>query len=307
MAPTDSTVLITGESGTGKELVARAIHHSSNRADQSFIAVNCGAVTETLLEAELFGHEKGAFTGADSRKKGLVEAADRGTIFLDEIGEMSPVMQVKLLRVLQERKFRRVGGTSELSADIRVVAATNRDLAKMVNEGTFREDLFYRINVISVRIPPLRERKDDVLLLADRCVARFGRQMDKPITGLSSGAKQTLIRYNWPGNVRELENVIERAVALEQGDVVQTESLDLGQPIDSQEGLPVPGTATPAADGEAAILEDGFDLEEHVQGIERSYIARALQKTGGKKTKAADLLGMSFRSFRYYMKKYNLG
>ena len=307
VAPTDSTVLITGESGTGKELVARAIHDGSNRVDRPFIAVNCGAVTETLLEAELFGHVKGAFTGADSQKKGLIEAADLGTIFFDEIGEMSPVMQVKLLRVLQERKFRQVGGTNEMSADIRVVAATNRDLARMVSEGTFREDLFYRINVISVRIPPLRERKEDVLQLVDHCVERFGRQMNKPITGLSAEAHRTLQSYGWPGNVRELENVIERAVALEQGDIVQAESLDLGQPVDGDAGVPMPVMHGSEADGESTVLGHGFDLEEHVQGIERSYIAQALQKTGGKKTQAAELLGMSFRSFRYYMKKYNLG
>ena len=307
VAPTDSTVLVTGESGTGKELVARAIHDGSNRTDRPFVAVNCGAVTETLLEAELFGHVKGAFTGADSQKKGLIEAADRGTIFLDEIGEMSPVMQVKLLRVVQERKFRRVGGTSEMSADIRVVAATNRDLARMVTEGTFREDLFYRINVISVWIPPLRDRKEDVLQLADRCVERFGRQMNKRITGLSPGARRTLQSYNWPGNVRELENVIERAVALEQGDIVQGESLDLGHVSDGEAAISGPVMPASETDDESALPGDGFDLEEHVQGIERSYISQALQQTGGKKTKAAELLGMSFRSFRYYMKKYNLG
>ena len=310
VAPTNSTVLVTGESGTGKELVARAIHANSLRRDRPFVAVNCGALPETLLESELFGHMRGSFTGADSNKKGLIEVAERGTIFLDEIGEMTPLMQVKLLRVLQERRFRRVGGTSELSADIRIVAATNRDLAEMVNEGAFREDLYYRINVISVQIPPLRERREDVLLLAERSVERFSQQMNKSINGLSAGAKRTLRSYRWPGNVRELENVIERAVALEQGDVVRTESLDLGPtpmdtaaastPSEPQEIDDSPGPADP-------LPEAGFDLEEHMQDIERGYIARALEKTGGRKVKAAELLGMSFRSFRYYMKKYNLG
>ena len=311
VAPTNSTVLVTGESGTGKELVARAIHATSLRRDRPFVAVNCGALPETLLESELFGHMRGSFTGADSNKKGLIEVAEHGTIFLDEIGEMTPLMQVKLLRVLQERRFRRVGGTSELSADIRVVAATNRDLTKMVNTGAFREDLYYRINVISVQIPPLRERRDDALLLAERFVERFSQQVNKSINGLSAGAKRTLRSYRWPGNVRELENVIERAVALEQGDVVRAESLDLGPiPVDGLAAAPAPSEPPELEDkpGPADSLpEAGFDLEEHMQDIERGYIARALEKTGGRKVKAAELLGMSFRSFRYYMKKYNLG
>ena len=228
VAPTSSTVLITGESGTGKELVARSVHTHSTRRSRPFVAVNCGALPETRLESELFGHVRGAFTGAGSNKKGLIEVADRGTILLDEIGEMSPMMQVKLLRVLQERRFRRLGATRELDADIRVIASTNRDLGGMVREGTFREDLYYRINVIAVHIPPLRERREDVLPIAERAVQQFSQQMGKSITGLSAGARRTLGRYSWPGNVRELENVIERAVALEDGDVVQAESLDLG-------------------------------------------------------------------------------
>src|SRR5262249_47845027 len=225
IAPTGSTVLITGESGTGKELVARAIHVRSPRSERPFVAVNCGAPTETLLESELFGPTRAAFTGADANRKGLIEVADKGTIFLDEIGEMSPMLQVKILRVLQERRFRRVGGTEEVDADIRIIAATNRDLAKMVGEGQFREDLYYRINVIPVRLPSLRERAEDVPLLADHFVAKFAAQMKKEITGISGVALSRLTSYTWPGNVRELENAMERAVALERTPTVLVESL----------------------------------------------------------------------------------
>jgi two-component system response regulator PilR (NtrC family) len=310
IAPTTTTVLITGESGTGKELVARAIHARSTRRDRPFVALNCGALPETLLDSELFGHMRGAFTGADTNKKGLIEVADKGTIFLDEIGEMSPMVQVKLLRFLQDRKFRRLGGTDEVDADIRVIAATNRDLVKMVADGTFREDLFYRINVIPVRLPPLRERPDDVPLLAEHFVAKYAAQMKKEITSLSPGALTCLRRYPWPGNVRELENAIERAVALERTPAILRESLP-----DQLRDHETPGTrvadgagasqSTGAADGER-LPEGGFDLEQHVQHIEREYIAEALRRAGGVKVKAAELLGMSFRSFRYYTKKYNL-
>src|SRR3954468_11374780 len=209
IAQTASTVLITGESGTGKELVARAIHVRSARSDRPFVAVNCGALTETLLDSELFGHMRGAFTGADNNKKGLIEVADKGTIFLDEIGEMSPMLQVKVLRVLQERKFRRVGGTDEVDADIRIIAATNRDLGRMVADGQFREDLYYRINVIPVRLPALRERLDDVPMLADHFVGKFAAQMKKAISGISGAAMAHLTAHSWPGNVRELENAME--------------------------------------------------------------------------------------------------
>jgi len=300
IAPTSSTVLITGESGTGKELVARAIHVNSPRRDRPFVAVNCGALSETLLDSELFGHMRGAFTGADSNKKGLIEVAEKGTIFLDEIGEMSPAVQVKLLRVLQERKFRRLGGTEEIDADIRILAATNRDLSKMVADSTFREDLFYRINVIPLRLPSLRERLEDVPLLAEHFVARFAEQMGKPITGISGAALARLKLYGWPGNIRELENAMERAVALEQSPTILTESLPEQLAGAARETEPQP-TASPDAFPDA-----GFDLERHVQGIEREYIAEALRRAGGVKVKAAELLGMSFRSFRYYTKKYNL-
>ena len=298
IAPTNSTVLITGESGTGKELIARAIHVNSPRRDRPFVAVNCGALSETLLDSELFGHMRGAFTGADSNKKGLIEVAEKGTIFLDEVGEMSPVVQVKLLRVLQERKFRRLGGTEEIDADIRILAATNRDLGKMVADGSFREDLFYRINVIPIRVPPLRDRQDDIPLLAEHFVARFAEQMGKPVSGISGAALSLLTQYGWPGNIRELENAMERAVALERTPTILADSLP------EQVNHHV-AEVVPAAPPEG-FPDAGFDLEQHVQGIEREYIAEALRRAGGVKVKAAELLGMSFRSFRYYTKKYNL-
>ncbi len=299
IAPTGSTVLITGESGTGKELVARAIHFNSLRKDRPFVALNCGALSETLLDSELFGHMRGAFTGADTNKKGLIEVAEKGTVFLDEIGEMSPLVQVKLLRVLQERKYRRLGGTEEVEADIRVIAATNRDLSKMVGEGTFREDLFYRINVIPIRLPALRERVEDIPLLAEHFVERFTSQMGKSISGISGAAMACLKAYSWPGNIRELENAIERAVALERTPSILVDSLP----------EQLRGAIMAAAAGGApteSFPDIGFDLEQHVQHIEREYIAEALRRAGGVKVKAADLLGMSFRSFRYYMKKYDL-
>src|SRR3954463_8552016 len=298
IAPTNSTVLITGESGTGKELIARAIHVNSPRRDRPFVAVNCGALSETLLDSELFGHMRGAFTGADSNKKGLIEVAEKGTILLDEVGEMSPVVQVKLLSVLQERKFRRLGGTEEIDADIRILAATNRDLGKMVADGSFREDLFYRINVIPVRVPPLRDRQDDILILAEPFVARFAEQMGKPVSGISGAALSLLTQYGWPGNIRELENAMERAVALERTPTILADSLP------EQVNHHV-AEVVPAAPPEG-FPDAGFDLEQHVQGIEREYIAEALRRAGGVKVKAAELLGMSFRSFRYYTKKYNL-
>jgi two-component system response regulator PilR (NtrC family) len=300
IAPTNSTVLITGESGTGKELVARAIHVHSLRKDKPFVAVNCGALSETLLDSELFGHMRGAFTGADTNKKGLIEVADKGTIFLDEIGEMSPLVQVKLLRVLQERRFRRLGGTEEVNADIRVIAATNRDLSKMVAGGGFREDLFYRINVIPIRLPALRERVEDIPFLAEHFVGRFAQQMGKRITGISGDALACLKAYPWPGNIRELENAVERAVALERTPAILVDSL----PEQVRETAPIQlPVNVQAGDG---FPEGGIDLEQHVQHIEREYIAEALRRAGGVKVKAAELLGMSFRSFRYYMKKYNL-
>ena len=298
VARTSSTILLTGESGTGKGLVAQAIHFHSLRRDRPMVSLNCGALPETLLESELFGHMRGSFTGADTNKKGLLEVAERGTIFLDEISEMSALMQVKFLRVLQERRFRRVGGLDELQADIRVIAATNQDLTRLVADGGFREDLFYRINVIPIDLPPLRERREDIPLLADHFLAKYTEQMGKPITGISQDAMQLLIRYDWPGNIRELENVLERAVALEATPAILVDSLPLA----------VQGEAlrTAGAPGVDYLPDSGFDLEAHVKGIERGFIAQALQRAGGVQVRAAEMVGMSFRSFRYYVKKYNL-
>ncbi len=284
VARTNSTILLTGESGTGKGLVAQAIHFNSLRRDKPMVAVNCGAMPEALLESELFGHMRGSFTGADSNKKGLLEVAERGTVFLDEIGEMSPVMQVKLLRVLQERRFRRVGGLEELQADIRVIAATN-------------QDLFYRINVIPIALPALRERREDVPLLANHFLEKFSQQMGKEIQGIAREAADLLARYDWPGNIRELENVMERAVALESTAAILPESLPTAI---SGEAVP---RATASTDG---LPDSGFDLEAHVKEIERGYISEALKRAGGNLTKAGKLLGLEFRQVRYLVKKYNL-
>jgi two-component system response regulator PilR (NtrC family) len=293
---TNSTILLTGESGTGKGLVAQAIHFHSLRRDRPMVSLNCGAMPETLLESELFGHMRGAFTGAEANKKGLLEAAEKGTIFLDEIGEMSSLMQVKLLRVLQERRFRRVGGLEELQADIRVIAATNQNLAKAVAEGRFREDLYYRINVIPIALPPLRERREDIPLLAEHFLTKYAEQMGKAISGIAHSTLELLLAHDWPGNIRELENAIERAVALERTPAILPESLP-----PSLRGI------SPRGEHAADTLPDrGFDLEAHVQQVERGYIAQALHRAGGVQVRAAQLLGMSFRSFRYYVKKYNL-
>ena len=294
---TNSTVLLTGESGTGKELVARALHTLSLRRHHPFVAVNCGAVPEPLLESELFGHVRGAFTGADSNKKGLLEAADQGTVFLDEISEMSAGMQVKLLRVLQERKYRRVGGTDEIAADIRVVAATNCNLADLVGEGRFREDLFYRLNVIPIRLPALRDRIDDLPLIAEYFLGRFAREVGKAIGHITPEALERLKRHHWPGNVRELENVIERAVALATSDRIHAETL--GDEI----GAGVPSSASGVDD---AIPAGGFNLERHLQDVERHHLERALRQADGVQVRAAELLGLSFRQFRYLMKKHGL-
>ncbi|HQZ40081.1 MAG TPA: sigma-54 dependent transcriptional regulator [Vicinamibacterales bacterium] len=302
---TNSTILITGESGTGKELVAQAIHKQSLRRDRPFVAVNCGAMPETLLESELFGHVRGAFTGADANKKGLVEAAEGGTVFLDEIGEMTPAMQVKLLRVLQERKFRRVGGTDETAANIRVIAATNRDLPRAVADGRFREDLFYRLNVIPIRLPALRERPGDVQLIAEHFLAKLSKEMGRSLEGFAPEALAALESYQWPGNVRELENVVERAVALEPGWRIELERL----PDEIQAGRPVtPLNHQAGPDGAVpgTLPDSGFNLERHLQEVERQHLDRALKQAGGIQTRAADLLGLSFRQFRYLAKKYSL-
>ncbi len=302
VARTNSTILLTGESGTGKGLVAQAIHFHSLRREKPMVSLNCGAMPENLLESELFGHMRGAFTGADANKKGLLEVAERGTIFLDEIGEMSPVMQVKLLRVLQERRFRRVGGLEELQADIRVIAATNQDLTKAVAEGRFREDLYYRINVIPIALPPLRDRREDIPLLADHFLAKYAEQMQKPVNAISREALDMLVHHDWPGNIRELENVIERAVALEATPAILPDSLPANVRGDVLRAAAASSSASPSD----VLPASGFDLEAHVKEIERGYIAEALKRAGGVQVKAAEFLGMSFRSFRYYVKKYNL-
>jgi two-component system response regulator PilR (NtrC family) len=298
---TNSTILITGESGTGKELVARALHAQSLRRDKPFVALNCGALPEALLESELFGHVRGAFTGADANKKGLIEVADQGTVFLDEIADMTPTMQVKLLRVLQQRTYRRVGGTEETGVNIRVIAATNQDLAKLIPEGKFREDLFYRLSVIPIHLPPLRDRQDDIALIAEHFLAKFVREMGKPITGIAPEALNALQAYPWPGNVRELENVIERAVALEPSERVQLQTL----PDHVRAGrrpTPISSTAGPSE----TLPEAGFNLEQHLQSIERAHLERALKQASGVQVRAAELLGLSFRQLRYLVKKYGL-
>ncbi|OFW01882.1 MAG: hypothetical protein A3I61_02510 [Acidobacteria bacterium RIFCSPLOWO2_02_FULL_68_18] len=305
VAGTSSTVLVTGESGTGKELVARAVHFNSLRCDRPFVAVNCGAVPEPLLESELFGHVRGAFTGAHAAKKGLLEAAGGGTIFLDEIGEMPPSMQVKLLRVLQDHRFRRLGGTDEVQADVRVIAASNQDLTRMVAEGRFREDLYYRLNVLSIPVPPLRDRREDIPLLAEHFLQQFASEMGKRVRTIAADAMRLLEAHTWRGNVRELQNAIERAVALEQTEAILPESLP-----DEVRGLAGPkGPAPRGAHGPAEGFPDlgeGFDLEARGEEFYRHYIALALARAGGVQVKAAELLGMSFRSLRYYVKKYDL-
>ncbi|MEW5984452.1 MAG: sigma-54 dependent transcriptional regulator [Acidobacteriota bacterium] len=301
VAPTNSTILVTGESGTGKELVARAIHVHSMRREHPFVALNCGAMPESLLESELFGHVRGAFTGAATTKKGLIEAAERGTVLLDEISEMSPMMQVKLLRVLQERRFRRVGGNEEIGADIRVIAATNRDLLRMVAEGTFREDLYYRINVIAVHLPPLRDRREDILLLAEHFLIKYREQMGKSVTGFTTEAAELLESFDWPGNVRQLEHAIERAVALERGTLVQA----AGLPAE----LRRPGDASGPSEGPAgpvALPEAGLDLPRLLETQERDFVVQALQRSDGRHDRAARLLGLSPRQLRYLLDKYEL-
>src|SRR6266851_4004661 len=295
VAEVQSTVLITGESGTGKELVARAIHDLSPRAQKPFVSVNCGAFTETLLESELFGYVKGSFTGANTNRKGLFEAANSGTIFLDEIGEMSPAMQVKLLRVLQERKLRPVGATEETLVDTRVIAATNRDLPSMVAAGTFREDLYYRISVIPIELPPLRERADDISELATHFVQKFCGSTNRTLT-ITETAMRLLERYSWPGNVRELEHTIERAVALETTPSIEPERLP--EKITNY---------NPHRVAEAMEFPDeGINLTAHLDQLEKTYVVEALGRTNGNQTNAAELLRLSVRSLRHLLDKHGI-
>jgi DNA-binding NtrC family response regulator len=297
IAPTLSTVLITGESGTGKELVARAIHEASDRHEKPFISINCGAFPETLLESELFGYLKGAFTGADANKKGIIEAANGGTLFLDEIGETSPAMQVKLLRVLQERTLRPLGGTFDVSVDVRLIASTNRDLQTMMSAGQFREDFYYRISVIPLRVPPLRERPEDIAPLARHFVQKFSLQMGKSVREIDDEAVAALSRYAWPGNVRELENVIERAVAI--ADPAES-SIHLLQLPDYVGGSSLSESDT------VRIPKEGVNLELQIGLIEKRYLVEALRATGGVRSRAAELLHMSYRSFRHYARKHGV-
>jgi len=304
VASTASTVLIQGESGTGKELVARAVHVCSPRATEAFVSVNCGAFPETLLESELFGYLKGAFTGANQNKRGLFEVADGGTIFLDEISEMTLAMQVKLLRVLQERTVRPVGSTSEISIDVRVIAATNRELDKAVAENVFREDLYYRLSVIPIRVPPLRERPEDIPLLVNHFLKKYATAAGRSILRVHAGSLSALCEYEWPGNVRQLENTVERAVALET-----TEDLHVELPAErpkARAAAAFAGGGTLPDIGSDLVLPDGMGMENYVAGIERSLLQSALNQSGGVQTKAADALGISYRSFRHLMKKYGL-
>ena len=296
IADGNSTISILGESGTGKELVARAIHSRSSRKNNPFIYISCGAIEENLLLSELFGHKKGAFTGAISDKKGLLEEADGGTFFLDEIGEAPPSFQVKLLRVLQDKEFKRVGDTKNIKVDVRFISATNKNLLELTKKGLFREDLYYRLHVIPVELPPLRERKEDIPILAEGFLKRFSGNNKRNIKGFNPGAMEFLERFDWPGNVRELENVIERAVALESSDMVQIKSLpESVTTFDGVSELRMP-----------KLSDDGIDLEEYVEKIEKELITMALNRTNGVLNKAASLLNLSFRSFRYRLQKYNI-
>ena len=290
-APTRATVLILGESGTGKELIAQALHEESPRRDRPFIKVSCAALSETLLESELFGHEKGAFTGAIGRREGRFELADGGTLFLDEIGDISPALQIKLLRVLQEKEFERVGGGSTLKVDVRLVAATNRDLATEVKNGKFREDLYYRLNVVAVTLPPLRQRKGDIPALVSHFVEKYCKAYGKEIRGLAPGTLNALLAHDWPGNVRELENVVERAVVLAKGQEMTADDLP-----PTLRG-PRPRERTPGA------LIPGATLYE----IEREAILRTLEMVGGSTSRAAEILGISVRKIQYRLKEYATG
>ena len=292
VARSSSTVLIRGESGTGKELIARAIHNQSPRVTEMFQAVNCAAINENLLESELFGHEKGSFTGAHAEKKGLFEVADRGTLFLDEIAELDVAMQAKLLRALQEREIRRVGGTRAIKIDVRVVAATNRDLRAMVADGRFRDDLYYRINVLSIDVPPLRERRDDIPVLIGYFLKKHTRNTSRLVRGLTPETKRLMMDYSWPGNVRQLESAIERAILLCEGDHITVEDLP----------LEVRQEARPAAQGAFKLPAEGISFED----VERDLIMQAMEQTDYNITKSAKLLGLTFRTLQYRLEKFGI-
>ena len=293
IASAEANVLIMGESGTGKELIARAIHNLSPKRDRPFIAVNCAGIPETLLESELFGYKKGAFTGALCDKMGLFKAADGGTIFLDEIGEISPTLQVKILRVVEEKSFKPIGDTKDIKVDVRIISATNKDLEKEVIEGNFREDLYYRLNVIPIRVPPLRERKEDIPVLVEYFLKKYSKKFKKEIRKVSSSALELLTSYDFPGNVRELENIIERCVALETSNIILPESLMLSN---FKKGRPKKDYIPPG----------GLDLQKKIEEVEKDFLIKALEEARGVKKKAAELLNLSFRSFRYRLKKYKI-
>jgi two-component system response regulator AtoC len=288
-----STVLITGESGTGKDLVAKVIHYSSGRAARPFLNITCSALPETLMESELFGHERGAFTDARTQKRGLLEQADDGTVFLDEIGEMTPALQAKLLRFLEEKAFRRVGGSADIHVDVRVIAATNRNLEETVRDGKFRDDLYYRLNVLRLEVPPLRARVDDLSRLAQHFVEVFSREFRRPVRALSADAEQALRNYGWPGNVRELRNLVERAVLLSEGEVLQASDFDTLQ------GQRRVGGSSHTA---FQLPPEGVNLEDE----ERSLVVQALERTGGNQTRAAALLGLHRDQIRYRIEKFGL-
>lgn len=300
VAKTKTNILITGESGTGKEVIAKAIHQESDRSDRPFMVINCGGIPETLMESELFGHKKGSFTGATNDKKGLFEIAHKGTVFLDEIGELSPPVQVKLLRAVQEKVFMPVGGNEDISVDIRIIAATNKSLEDEVINGNFREDLFYRLNVIEIRVPPLRERKADLRALAQHFLEKYSKEMDKKISKFSSYALDLLNKYDFPGNIRELENLLERSVALSTTNIILPDSLALS--LHKRRWI-------------EGFKDRRFDLDEVARGValdsileevERGYLKKALDCSNGNKNKASELLGISFRSLRYRLDKLGI-
>lgn len=315
VAASKTNVLLVGESGTGKELIARSLHESGFLKGKPFVAVNCGAIPETLIESELFGHKKGSFTGAIAEKIGLFEVANSGTIFLDEVGELPLSMQVKLLRVIQDRSLRRVGGVEDIKVDIRIIAATNRDLETSIQQGAFREDLYYRLNVIQIKAPPLRHRKEDIKILAQHFLEKLNQRFGAKISGFQTNVITTLEAYQWPGNVRELENVIERAFTLENGKKITLSSL----PPTLVAQVSLENTkeekfeqklqrANPVATADPTpLLNWPVDLDKILNNLERVYIISAIQQAGGVKKKAGDLLGITFRSLRYRLKKLKIG
>lgn len=300
VSDTPTNVLIGGESGTGKEMIAKAIHYNGLLKDRAFISINCGAIPESLMESEMFGHKKGSFTGAIADKPGLFEAADGGTLFLDEVGELPVSIQVKLLRAIQERVVRRVGSNEDTTINVRIIAATNRDLEAMIKDGTFRQDLYYRLNVIGIRSPSLRERRDDIAILAKHFLKKYNERLNKNISGISAEALAVLKTYDYPGNVRELENIIERTVALEAGASILPESLP---PFVKTSG----GSKQMVSSEGIEITDEGVDLDKIIGQIEKELIIKAIHTANGVKKKAAKLLNITFRSMRYRVEKYNLG